>query len=610
MKKKNLIIMTISLSIILLFGTSYALLKTTNDGQGYVMDLGLLQVEFEDSKTDALSLENAKPSNDTDGMKESKTLTFVVRNNGNIDAAYNVYIEELSTEPEFKSVIRFASNKNDMGYNSPKTLGSDKYIDLSATIKAKGSNTYKVKVWLNEEADETYMNQIFSAKVVVEITQDKYHDKELNGADPVIKEPLVPVTIDDDGNVTKTNVYSKWYDYGKKKWANAVILVDNPSKSYKDGETILEKDIESYFVWIPRYKYKLWNLATTSTVITKDDLTDTKTWEENSLGNAFGNARIIDIVFESNEVEPVREEVLDSYYTHQAFTLGDTELNGIWVGKFETGYNQGTPGTPIDSSSWTTGNAQKDTVESAKIVVKPNVFSWRNQKVSNMFKTAIGYHEELSSHMMKNTEWGAVAYLSHSIYGKGSEININNNEQYKTGYSAAANTDQSSYYGTYGNSDDITQAYNTTTGYLASTTGNITGIYDMSGGAHEYMASYKLNSNGDASGFTPEELEKVEYQPYLEKYSEESNITSYNLRILGDATGEMGPFYRYYDKIGNSYIHNSWYADSSSFVDSSYPWFHRGGSHISGVLAGQFIFYRHTGAVAGDIGSRLVLAIN
>ena len=27
------------------------------------------------------------------------------------------------------------------------------------------------------------------------------------------------------------------------------------------------------------------------------------------------------------------------------------------------------------------------------------------------------YQRELDSHMMKNTEWGAVAYLSHSIYG-------------------------------------------------------------------------------------------------------------------------------------------------------------------------------------------------
>ncbi len=610
MKKRNLIIMMISLSIVLLFGTSYALLKSGNDGQGYVMDLGQLQVEFEDGKTEALSLENAKPSNDTDGMKEAKTLTFVVRNNGNIDATYSVYIEELSTEPEFKSVIRFASNKNDMGYNTPKTLGSDKYIDSGATIKAKGSNVYKVKVWLSEEADSAYMNKTFSAKIVVDVTQNKYQDKELNGADPIIKEPLVPVTIANDGTVTKTNIYSKWYDYANKEWANAVILVDTPSKTYKDGETILEKDIESYFVWIPRYKYKIWNLASDGGYLKPGDLTNTATWEDKSFGNAFGNARIIDIVFESNEVKPVREEKLDSYYTHPAFTLGDTELNGIWVGKFETGYNQGTPGTSIDSSSWTTGNAQKDTVESAKIVVKPNVFSWRNQKVSNMFKTAIGYHEELSSHMMKNTEWGAAAYLSHSIYGKGAELNINNNNQYKTGYSAAANTDQSSYQGTYGNIDALTKAYNTTTGYLASTTGNITGIYDMSGGTHEYMASYRPNSTGDASGFTPEELAKVEYQPYLEKYSESSTITSYNLRILGDATGEMGPFYQFYDKDGNNRYHNSWYADHSDFVDSSYPWFHRGGSHNYGVLAGQFGFSRSTGGAYTDIGSRLVLAVN
>ena len=35
----------------------------------------------------------------------------------------------------------------------------------------------------------------------------------------------------------------------------------------------------------------------------------------------------------------------------------------------------------------------------------------------------------------------------------------------------------------------MTNAYNTTGGVKASTTGNITGVYDMSGGAWEYTAA-------------------------------------------------------------------------------------------------------------------------
>ena len=120
---------------------------------------------------------------------------------------------------------------------------------------------------------------------------------------------------------------------------------------------------------------------------------------------------------------------------------------------------------------------------------------------------------------MKNTEWGAVAYLSHSKYGINTEVRINNNSSYLTGYSATDETDQSSYPGVSGTTSDITLPYNTETGYKASTTGNITGIYDMSGGAWEYVAGY-MPSSSDASGFTSTELTK--YSKYLDIYSRNS----------------------------------------------------------------------------------------
>ena len=41
-----------------------------------------------------------------------------------------------------------------------------------------------------------------------------------------------------DENFDKT----KWYDYDNNRWANAVVTIDG---------------VESYFVWIPRYKYKI-----------------------------------------------------------------------------------------------------------------------------------------------------------------------------------------------------------------------------------------------------------------------------------------------------------------------------------------------------------------
>ena len=59
-----------------------------------------------------------------------------------------------------------------------------------------------------------------------EQTINKYKEEILNGADPVIKNELIPVTIENDGTVKKADITKEWYNYENKKWANAVILKD------------------------------------------------------------------------------------------------------------------------------------------------------------------------------------------------------------------------------------------------------------------------------------------------------------------------------------------------------------------------------------------------
>ena len=281
-----------------------------------------------------------------------------------------------------------------------------------------------------------------------------YEDPILNGADPVIKENLVPVTIADNGEVTYANTQKKWYSYENKEWANAVILVENPSQEYVKGDVIQESDIESYFVWIPRYKYQIFDEGNyTETIQSKP----TESIEKE-----------IQIEFETNEVESSTGSKVNEWLTHPAFTNFD--VNGLWVGKYETGYKGAT----------STSYAQVNEENPDKVIVKPNTYSWRYSTVSNMFKTAYNYNRELDSHMMKNTEWGALAYLSHSKYGINTEVRINNNSNYLTGYAATDETNQSSFPGVSGTTSDITLPYNTETGYKASTTGNITGIYGWS----------------------------------------------------------------------------------------------------------------------------------
>ena len=117
---------------------------------------------------------------------------------------------------------------------------------------------------------------------------------------------------------------------------------------------------------------------------------------------------------------------------------------------------------------------------------------------------------------------------------------------------------------------------------------------------------YDVLDKIEQAGFNATTL-KTYNSKYYDIYDVSSEVTTYSKRILGDATGEMGPFYYYQESNGNSYFHNSWYADYSYFIYSSSPWFGRGGGYHNDVLAGQFYFFPCTGGAGSHIGLRLVL---
>ena len=511
-------------------------------------------------------------TNKLENVNQTATLEFDVTNKSrNYDASVTIkcglkenfesFSEYLNIETDIVSPFRLESSETKTG-KLVVTLKKayDKALETTAEIECK------------LVAEPLERDTLGDEYVLV------YEDPILNGADPVLKENLVPVTIADNGEVRYANTSKEWYSYENKEWANAVILVDSPSKEYQENDIIPESDIESYFVWIPRYKYQIFDEGNYTEAI--------QSKPETSI------ATEIQIEFESNSTNPSAGSKQGEWLTHPAFTNFD--VNGFWVGKFETGYEGA---TSIDT-------AQVNAIDSSKVIVKPNVYSWRSSTVSNMFKTAYDYERNLDSHMMKNTEWGAVAYLSHSKYGINTEVRINNNSNFLTGYSAVDETDQSIYPGEYGTDSSKTLPYNISTGYKASTTGNITGIYDMSGGAWEYVGAYMPSSN-DASGFSASEL--TTYSKYLDLYPNNTTVTSWNNRILGDATGEMGPFYYYADEDSKKRNHNSWYKNDSNFVESINPWFARGGAYNHGIIAGQFFFGRNTGDGYINAAFRLVL---
>jgi len=363
----------------------------------------------------------------------------------------------------------------------------------------------------------------------------QYIDSLLNGADPVLDNGMIPVTISNNGIVIKADIYKEWYNYTKKVWANAVLVTNDVRDAYKNavaGTSIDTSKILAYLVWIPRYKYKLFNAT---------------------------GVKTIDVVFEKNSIAKSNGTAEGDYVTHPAFTFGTTELNGIWVGKFELTGDTTTP------------------------TVLPNVTSLRSQSVATFFSTIAKIKSDTyglasGSHMIMNKEWGAVAYLASSIYGNSSEIRVNN-------YTSTGAFDGNTLTGcgasvaNGGLSKTCQNAYGTVTDYPQSTTGNINGIFDMSGGAWEYvMGTY--NSTIGSSGFST-----LPDSKYYQTYTTEANSP------LGDATKET----------------HGWNSDTVGFVTSSNTWFVRGGRGNGAASAGIFAFSSTNGASYNGRTSRVVI---
>ena len=428
---------------------------------------------------------------------------------------------------------------------------------------------------------------------------------------PDLIDGLIPVMYDGSkwvkADESNSNSTYQWYDYDNKKWANAVLVTSTNRSTYQSatpGTTITESDILAYYVWIPRYKYKVWN---------KNKVIGTDSYSARTKG--------IDIVFEnekdktgtisctysykspSSSANSPNETCTGSngdYYTHPAFTFGSDNIRGFWIGKFE-----------ISSSNPTTTHGGSN-VTNLTVRSLPNVNSWRantlskfNTVIQNMQTSSNIYGLSTSrtntdSHMITNMEWGAVAYLTNSKYGRctnGSctEVTINNCYIYITGIGA----DSVSASSSSSTCTTTTNKYNGTKGVLASTTGNVTGVYDMSGGAWEYTTG-NMSSESGSYTFYPADSEFVSswYTTITEKYFttyatgfSNTDQTAYNRSRLGDATGEA---------ILSTGKSGGWYSDNTYFPSGGVGyWFSRGGYYSISSNAGIFDFYCYFGGVYG-----------
>ncbi len=473
----------------------------------------------------------------------------------------------------------------------------------------------------------------------------EYAEEILQGALPEIKNDLIPVTIDDHGVVRKADLSSNWYSYENKQWANAVILLDK-TKEYKNNEEIKEENIESYFVWIPRYRYQL--KESEETYNKYMEVKNIGIIQDSSFIKNLGQDSPYEIIFESKNTLRT-EDNQNKWLSHPAFDSFNS--NGFWVGKFETGYNQNENVNALINNvdNWTVEGAQKNVKDSSKIIIKPNVYSWRWNTIANDFYTSYDYKRELESHMMKNIEWGAIFYLTYSQYGRCekntcTEVRVNN-VRFVTGNSAnfipscewsGKNLDCNKYDISIksGLDGEISWNYFNPQSIAASTTGNYSGIYDMAGGVWEHVMGFlesSLENKKPASGYSKEfnsgfngpytctecedmGLEKTDgydwpSNKYYDLYDYSTSNQQYQRGHLGDATKELGPFYQV--QYNNSEIirySSSWFADQSYFIAAYAPSIVRGGDATNGSGAGISTFGVYYYEDGQDKAFRIVLA--
>ena len=470
-----------------------------------------------------------------------------------------------------------------------------------------------------EEEEQTVMNGYQDAidQYASGISNDNggwNSTKKVNS--PRLMEGMTGVYWDETGKEVEVTSANKdnWYNYDNQKWANAKT---------EDG---------SYWVWIPRYAYKIESgcYTNTSGEISIKFLQGTS--NKDSEGNEI-----------STKYPTVTSGKMENYVVHPSFTNGtannymngewDKELTGYWVAKYAAGYQECTqtvasngsitePTTNTsnikysdkkytynDYSSNAISQNLKSLPQMSYPVFKPLTYAYNCITTGDIYtltqeiakaKDFYGLNaQQTDSHQMKNSEWGAVAYLTQSKYGRNkTEVTINSKNM---------NNSSKNIYAVTG------YANTTANDNSASTTNNKTGIFDLSGCVWEYTASYVSNGhaniNSYGKSYASVETNSNGYKTLSTKYA---TVYPYDSNNLGATYNNLkSETYGFGDAIletsNRSNTTNSWNGDYSDFPFSSVPFFLRGGDYGGSSYAGTFAFSSYSGGTYNSYGFRSVL---
>ena len=481
------------------------------------------------------------------------------------------------------------------------------------------ADVYRASAKKENDALDSYSSEIEKADRNAEGT---FNEKQKLNT-PVLKKGMTPVKFD-NGNIVKTSADdNEWYNYQNKQWANAQT---------EDG---------SLWVWIPRYAYKINKPASSDT---EQKGTTNVVFLIGTTDNYIGTDGKVHNDTKRCKTEDEKIDTTTGWTVHPAFTNEssinyrnggwDSELYGIWVAKFEAAfattsnvpsnkvrvssginYSQSTVWGPVGNTNArsyvdgvygsTTTSIKYPTFQGSSYSM--NYINHNDAYLLSRKLTAegniYGLSSDADSHLIKNSEWGSVSYLSKSEYGLSSvDIAVNNKN---------LNDDVNNVYAETGYNNQGKEWNDTSieAGNSASTTGNIYGIYDMSGGTLEAVAAYINNpiGAGDRNSYGASVVaggaKSTKYATvYPSKETNDTNASNNykaNDKIDGDAIRETST---------KGAEKSSWYNDSSSFPGNIKSFFLRGGSVVSqGSAAGIFNFDNSNGDNDYRLGFRAVL---
>ena len=458
-------------------------------------------------------------------------------------------------------------------------------------------------------------------------TYDGEYNKDKGVNEPKLSEGMIPVKYNGTTWIVCSEDDAEWYNYTDMKWAN-IMLSDGTYKAstVEVGQEVADSELGSMFVWIPRYAYSIKEYKVeTDGEGTKQEITNVKFLVGTTNTDEEGTIHKKDYDADKQEIGKATPMIV-----HPAFKFGDKNITGFWSAKFEA--------SMAEENLNTTKN---NNVTTKTVKILPNKDSWRYIRLGKCLTNCInmnsdgniyGLTEKADSHLMKNNEWGAIAYLTTSQYGKTPVINSN-----FSNYTEINGETAVTKYHAYTAGGELNEGYKAVTNQ--STTGNVTGIYDLNGGTGEYVAAYCANKNSNISAygtttyFENNEL-KTEYKKYWDRYevsedeieyskseenlwnkdrtynNERKKVTDlrYDLmkNIKGDAMYEIIREYSYYGKVANDsnketyawlvYVDDTTTTYGKSYFNSdnvligicSRPFLIRGGNWWGGTLAGVF----------------------